>query len=100
MFFARERARPVASARSVLKVREPRAACAVLRPAPRPQKEPGCFSPESERGRWRARGAYLKYASTLAAGIAKLSGEKHRAPSLQMLEGEVYDGRRVEREKL
>jgi hypothetical protein len=30
---------------------------------------------ESERGRRRARGAYLKYASTLATGIAKLSAK-------------------------
>jgi hypothetical protein len=42
MFFVRERARPVASARSVL--------------------------------------VEFAYASTVAAGIAKLSGEKHQAP--------------------
>jgi hypothetical protein len=52
---------------------------------PQPQKEPGCFSPESKRGRWRARGAYSKYASTRATGIAKLSGEKHQAPASAIL---------------
>jgi hypothetical protein len=30
---------------------------------------------ESKRGRWRARGAYFLYASTLDAGIAKLSAK-------------------------